>query len=360
MIHIFCGTKAQIIKMAPIMVELKARSIPYNFIHSGQHHETIQEILDNFNLREPDYYVSDKRDVAKKSHVLAWLYKCEKATRPSSVAWRGKLTRSDIILVHGDTLSTIVGALAAKRNKVACAHIESGLRSRNFFNPFPEEAIRVLTFKICDILFCPDEEACENVSTCNAKIVNTAGNTLIDSTFFAVNKEYSSIFESDHVNYAIASIHRYENIFSRSQLTTIIESIEYAARDRKVFFIVHPPTKIQLKRMNLWERLSQNRNITLSPRLDHTTFVKLLAKSEFIISDGGSNQEESSYLGIPCLLMRKASERHEGLNENVVLSHLSNARIKAFIDAPSQYKRSAVSKSHSPSALIVDNLRDYY
>lgn len=342
------------------MVELKARNIPYNFIHSGQHHETIQGILDNFDLRAPDYYVSNKRDVAKKSHVLAWLYKCEKATRPNSIAWRGKLTASDIILVHGDTLSTIVGALAAKRNKVACAHIESGLRSRNFFNPFPEEAIRVLTFKICDILFCPDKDACENVFNYNAKIINTLGNTLIDSTFFAINKETYDTLGKKHKNYGIASIHRYENIFSRSRLTKIIESIEYAAKDRKVLFIVHPPTKIQLKRLNLWGRLSQNRNIDLLPRLDHTSFVQILARSDFIISDGGSNQEEASYLGIPCLLMRKASERHEGLGENVVLSYLNETHIKAFIENPNEYRRGTVSRSHSPSALIVDNLKDYY
>lgn len=356
MIHIFIGTKAQVIKMAPLMLELKNRSIPYNFIHSGQHHETISDILADFDLPEPDFHIGLKEDVIKKIQVPKWVLACEKATRKKSPVWRGHLSKRDIVLVHGDTLSALLGALAAKRVGVPCAHIESGLRSGNFFHPFPEELVRVATFRLASMLFCPDEKSVSNVARLGKATINTCGNTLIDATRHSI--AVNGAVRPDQ--FGVVSIHRYENIFDREQFEWIINQLEIIAADHRLAFIMHPPTEHRLRECGFYERLKKHPNIELHQRYSYTRFVGLLSSARFLITDGGSNQEECSYLGVPCLVMRKATEREEGLGQNAVLSAYDPQVIARFFENIEHYRRPVQIPDSSPCKIIVDALKDFY
>lgn len=357
MIHIFLGTKAQLIKMAPIMKLLFDRGIPYNFIHSGQHKETILDIISDFEIRPPDFYIANGPDVKSKSQVPRWLYLCGAKTGIKSECWAGrKQGDNDIVLVHGDTLSTLAGALAAKRMRFQCAHIESGLRSFNLFHPFPEELVRLATFRLADILYCPDDAALSNVIELERVAVNTQGNTMLDATRLAVQNSAPSRLP----DYGIVSIHRYENIFNAERLSWMVERIISISKSHRTFLIMHPPTEQRLRDTGLYERLQAEQNIELRKRLGYFDFVELLLNAKFLVTDGGSNQEESSYLGLPCLVMRKATERGEGIGGNVLISNYDNQNISHFFNNLSDYRRDSVLREKSPSEIIVNHLEPFY
>ena len=130
--------------------------------------------------------------------------------------------------------------------------------------------------------------------------------------------------------------------------------LEVASKKINLVFVMHKPTIEALKRHDLYGRVSNNKNIEMVPRMDYFSFISLIKRSEFVISDGGSNQEECFYLGKPVLLFRDASERREGLGENCVISHYDEAIIQDFLDSYSEYKRPFYKMQSSPSSLIVD------
>ncbi|TFG90997.1 MAG: hypothetical protein E4H15_06635, partial [Syntrophobacterales bacterium] len=153
--------------------------------------------------------------------------------------------------------------------------------------------------------------------------------------------------------YCVATIHRFENLCSRSVLERNISLIEKIARHIRVVFILHPVTDRKLIHCNLKERLENNSSIELHPRYDYFNFIHLVNQSAFMVSDGGSNQEESFYLGKPCLLLRKATERTEGVGDNVVISRYDENRVMTFVNNYNQYQKSPIRGSVSPADIIM-------
>ena len=128
MIHVFIGTKAQLIKMAPVMVELQHRGIPYNFIFSGQHQATVQNIRDEFGVKEPDVTLYEGRDITGILQMLVWSIRILfYSLRNRQAVWQGD--KNGVVLNHGDTFSTLLGSLLARVSGQRSAHVESGLRS---------------------------------------------------------------------------------------------------------------------------------------------------------------------------------------------------------------------------------------
>ena len=357
MIHIVLGTKAQLVKMAPIMVRLAQRGHPYRFIHTGQHRATMDEMLREFGLRPPDVVLHRGRDIVSLPQMALWaaaiLRKCLVARRQVF----GSEARG-IVLVHGDTLSTLLGALMGRVAGLRVGHVESGLRSFHLLHPFPEEITRLLTFRLSHVLYCPGPWALQNLARLRREKIDTHGNTLCDTLSLAL----AASRRRDHLPseaFALVSLHRYENIFRRERFEQLLEILEELAAAQRLLFILHPPTESQLRRLSLYRRLEENPRIELRPRHTYFDFVSLLEAAEFVVTDGGSVQEESSYLGVPCLLLRKVTERREGLGENVVLSRLDRETIRAFARDPQAHRRPAAVSHDSPSDRIIDSALGY-
>lgn len=136
----------------------------------------------------------------------------------------------------------------------------------------------------------------------------------------------------------------------------ILNTISEISRKYKIIFILHPPTENQLKKWKLIQGLKNNKNIELKTRLNYSNFIKLLQESEFIITDGGSNQEEAFYLGKPCLIMRKTTERQEGLKRNAVISKYDTEIISKFVKNYTKYRKKSFRNLKSPSKIIVQNI----
>ncbi|HAQ62553.1 TPA: hypothetical protein DCR49_11275 [Candidatus Delongbacteria bacterium] len=354
MIHIILGTKAQLIKMAPIMKKLTMKGVEYNFISTGQHKETIDDILSNFEIKKPDRQLYDGKDITSIFSMLIWSSKI----LLGSFFKRKELFRNDnngIILVHGDTLSTVLGALMGKFTGLKVGHVESGLRSFNIFQPFPEEIFRKITFRLSDVMFCPGDWAVNNLKKYKGVKINTEINTLYDSLSFA----RPSIDKIDDVEipsekFAIVTLHRFENVKSKDNLEKIIDLIAMISVEINLIFILHRLTEKKLIRYGLMDRLKSNPKIELRKRYDYFRFIKLITFSEFVISDGGSNQEECSYLDKPVLLFRNVTERNEGLGSNAVLSKFDRNIIMEFVANYSQRKSARLNVIKSPSDIILD------
>ncbi|MBF0102775.1 MAG: UDP-N-acetylglucosamine 2-epimerase [Desulfobacterales bacterium] len=358
MIHIVIGTKAQLIKMAPIMCKLHENNIYYNFIFTSQHLETIDSMLHKFRIKKPDYIMyKGHQDVTSLFQMLRWLISCLYETIQNlSIIFQND--KNGIVLVHGDTFSTLIGAIIGKIAGLQVGHIESGLRSFNIFHPFPEELTRLMVFRLSDYYFCPGNWALNNLMKYrNKKKINIGANTLYDTLNMVMQEKFE--INLPLKPFGIVSIHRYENIFNKHSLLKCIDIIEKISEHYFLLFILHLPTQKQLLRYGMYHRLKNNPNIELRQRYNYADFMYLLTNSDFLVTDGGSNQEECSYLGTPCLLLRKATERIEGLKKNTVISEYNMPLINDFFDNLSKFKTEPINLIHSPSEKIIEICKDF-
>jgi UDP-N-acetylglucosamine 2-epimerase (non-hydrolysing) len=357
MIYIILGTKAQLIKMAPVMVRLKEQGLAYHLISTGQHRETMKDMLDDFALRAPDVVLYEGADIISIPQMFLWmlrvLCKCLFA--------QGRIFGRDprgIVLVHGDTFSTLLGALMGRVSRLRVGHVEAGLRSFNLFHPFPEELTRVITFRLSHTLYCPGPWAMQNVARLKREKIDTVANTMSDTLALALRIQR----RRDHVPdppFGLVSLHRYENIFRKDVFEKLIRHLESIAQQHRLLFITHPPTEKQLRRFGFYDRLDKNPRIELRPRYTYFDFVSLLEAADFVVTDGGSIQEESSCLGIPCLLMRKATERPQGLGRNAVLSCYDPNVIAEFIRNHARYRHPPVFQDTHPTDTIIEHARKH-
>ena len=355
MIHVFIGTKAQLIKMAPVMVALAERDIKYNFIFSGQHKETIEDLIEVFGVKQPDITLYSGRDITGIGQMFFWAIRIIHYTlKHRHEVWQGD--KNGVVLNHGDTFSTLLGSILAKLSGLRSAHIESGLRSHGIFDPFPEELTRILVFKLSDYFFAPGEKPLANVMHYRGSKINTHYNTLIDSLGYSRASLPQTSIDIPEGSYCVASIHRFENIFKRKRLKLIVDMLDRISGSIKVLFILHSPTRVRLEAFSFMNELERKQNVELRPRYDYFSFIRLIEKSEFVITDGGSNQEECYYLGKPCILFRKKTERDEGINKNVLLSNLDWPIIESFVSDHKNYQRAPVTPEISPSKIIINRL----
>lgn len=360
MIYIILGTRAQLVKMAPLILEIESRKLPLTLVHTGQHKESFFELCHAFKITQPWYSLyKNENEVKTIYHAIKWFTKTLLyiGISPTSLLHQYKQSDKDILLVHGDTFSTLLGALIGKRLGVKVGHIESGLRSFHFFNPFPEEIVRILTFNLADIAFCPGQWAFDNLKQyASLKKINTQHNTLLDSLHIALKSPKDPDYLIPETAYGVVSIHRFENIFFNRRFTHIIKQLQITSEHYPLIFVLHPATLKRLNQTGLIKALTDNPNIELRTRTSYSNFIKLLSSSKFVITDGGSNQEELSYLNIPTFLMRKKTERQEGLDKNVTLGNLSANSLLSFVTNINKAFAGHSIPNFSPTEYICDEI----
>jgi UDP-N-acetylglucosamine 2-epimerase len=359
MIHVYVGTKAQFIKMAPVMHELDSRGLEYNFIDAGQHSGLTPELVREFGLKSPDVMLRQGRQsIVSVTGATLWSIQSL-----GQLLLNGKNTfervfrgQAGICLIHGDTLTTLLSLLYAKRFGIKVAHVEAGLRSYSLRSPFPEELIRIVAMRYSDLLFTPSDWAFENLRNMGyaGRAVNAGANTIVDSLRFALQQGQAQ--RRPDKPYVVGTIHRFETIRSRSRLTAVVALLQRISCDRLVLFVLHDPTRRRLRDLGLEDKLGLHNSIVLMPLQPYLTFIKLIAGADFVVTDGGSVQEETYFLNIPCLIMRSKTERIEGLGENVYIAGFDPARVESFIGGLHKHKRFTDYASAHPSRTIVDHL----
>lgn len=359
----FCaGTAGELIKLFPLLREVDQYThLSWRFLFTGQSPVNFWRQWEDFGLDNNSAVSlqSTTKDLQKTSQALAWFFKAV-MTAPSTLrdhcmhAFISSPQARDIWVVHGDTLSTLLSSIWAKRMGGVIAHIEAGLRSKYILRPFPEEINRRIVSKMATLHFPQDEVARNNLISQSVKgrVILTNGNTLYDALEVLSDSNLGGALPEPP--FVIANIHRNENLNNSARWECILKTLCLAAQDQPVYLVMHPPTEFKLKvDVAAKKRLTKAGVVTL-PRITFRRFIQLIDKSRYIISDGGSNQEECAYLGKPCLILREESEREEGLNASCRLSKFDDYIIRDFISNPDKFRRERLIFSRRPSSIIVD------
>jgi UDP-N-acetylglucosamine 2-epimerase (non-hydrolysing) len=353
------GTRAQLVKIAPVLRLAQDSGLRHTVWFTGQHDESIDDLIADFDLSSQFVLPDKRKERSSIFKLLVWMpstaYRCYEYVK-SVKLWTGK---RPLVVVHGDTLSTWLGAVTGRWGGGDIVHLESGLSSGKWNDPFPEEMLRRLTFRRARYAICPNDEAAARMDGYpGCIVVNTRENTLLDCVRFAIRSTGSRIASAER-SYFVASIHRFQNIYQRDELERIVEEMMTAARFGTVHFILHPPTEVRLKKYGLYAKLAEAPGVRVRPRMPYTEFLALLNGARAVFSDGGSNQEELSYLGVPTILYRKRSERPDGLGRNIILRSEAEESFDSFISSGSIDKLgvpSRIDEEVSPSAITVDAL----
>lgn len=365
-IYFFIGTTAELIKLAPVIREFRRRKLSFKVITSGQNIVRFDQ-LNKFTGPVPVYYSFRQRPIKIRLPVLlSFLIWCIKAWYNYYLFFRHELANrrkeQTYFIVHGDTVSSMLGATVAKLFPVTLVHIESGLRSFNLLEPFPEEACRSVISWLADIHFCPNDWCVRNLASVHGEKISTGQNTLIESFWYAAgsksNVPFVNRIKKMKKKYCVLVAHRQEHvIFNRAETEEMLMFVlNNIPDDMLCVFVVHDLSAPFVAALKAKTDKAVWKHVLFTKIMPYVDYMNLLADSEFMVTDGGSNQEEMYYMGKPCLLIRKNTERIEGLGKNVVLSKNDKQTVKKFLLNYQQYKRSPVKTRIWPSEIIANQL----
>ena len=311
------GTRPEIIKLAPVIIELKKYPQEYNVIicNTEQQKELSNQTLAYFGLKA-DYNLDSMRENQSLSSVQARiLTSLDKVFQENEI---------DATIVQGDTMTVLCGALTSFYHKKPVFHVEAGLRSYDIYEPFPEEVMRQMTSRVADLHFAPtgvNKNALirENISEDKIHVV---GNTVIDALFCLSDEVVENsrrFFENKNIQIddklVLITAHRRENHGER--IDRILDAITYLVEkynDHNFVIPVHPNPNVKGKIYNKLEKYS---NVHLLTPLDYPYLVYLMKNAKLILTDSGGIQEEAPTFACPTLVMRYETERKEGIDAGV-------------------------------------------
>lgn len=346
------GTRPEAIKMFPVVAALRKTGLfDVKVVVTAQHRELLDSVLALAELTpdlDLDLMVKDQSLDGLASRILTCFGDALDAVRP------------DRVLVHGDTLTTMMASLACYFRRIPVGHVEAGLRSGDIYSPWPEEVSRKVTGVIADLHFSPTSTAAAALRAENVpeKAIHITGNTVIDALLFAQERLTAdpglaptiAPLRERFANKRIIAVtaHRRENFGPGMQ--QIAQGLQrLAARDDvAIIYPLHPNPKVgEVMR----PALAGYDNIALIGPLDYLDFVAMMAASDIVLTDSGGIQEEAPSLGKPVLVMRNTTERPEGVASGTALLVGADAGVivvetTRLLDNPKAYQ--AMARAHNP------------
>src|SRR5579872_1157058 len=291
------GARPNFMKAAPVIRALRSRQdIAQSLVHTGQHYDANMSdvFFSQLEIPAPD----ENLGVGSGSHAQQT---AQVITRLEPVLVN---RRPDIVVVYGDVNSTMAAALVCSKLLIPFAHVEAGLRS--FDREMPEEINRIVTDRLADLLFTPSEDGDKNLLNEGVAVekIHLVGNVMIDTLTRLLPLAKACPKNGFASRYALVTLHRPSNVDDPDVLQRILHSLSNVGGNLDVVFPVHPRTRQRIEALGL--RLD---NLHLLDPLPYIEFLSLQARATLVITDSGGIQEETTYLGIPCLTVRSNTER---------------------------------------------------
>ncbi len=334
-IHLIAAARPNFMKIAPLFHALKKAdwAAPV-VVHTGQHYDLNMSdaFFRDLMLPEPDYHLG----AGSGSHA--------EQTGKVMIAYEKLLLehRPDLVVVVGDVNSTAACTLAAVKLGVKTAHLEAGLRS--FDRTMPEEINRIVTDAIADLLWTPSPDGDENLlrEGVAAERIERVGNIMIDSLEMMrpriMAENAAAKYGLENGAYGVVTLHRPSNVDDRKTLEKLCDTLRRIAIDLPLVFPVHPRTRRNLETFGLYAGLAAAPGIHLEEPVSYIPFMNLVFNCRMAITDSGGIQEETTYLGIPCLTLRPNTERPvtvtEGPNRLCTPEDVEAQANKAFLHKP--------------------------
>jgi len=332
-------------KIAPIIRALKVHkngNVQWKLVHTGQHYDYAmsQSFFEDLEIPEPDFFL----DAGSGSHAVQ--------TAKIMVAFESvcKQEQPDVVLVVGDVNSTLACSVVAKKLLADVAHVEAGLRS--FDLAMPEEINRMVTDAITDYFFVTEKSGAENLikEGKSPEKIHFVGHVMIDNLYYQLGKleqEADSSFsvaglKKNLGHYGFLTLHRPSNVDEKVTLTGIVEGINKIGNTTPIIFPVHPRTKKMLESFDL----SFSENIHLLPPLGFREALYLWKDADFVFTDSGGLQEETTGLGIPCFTIRENTERPVTIEEGT--NTLVGCNKDNILNAFAEFKSGRIKQGRIP------------
>ena len=315
MILVAYGTRPEIIKLFPIINELKARRLPFKTLFTGQQLDLYEDVKDL--VPRPDFSFSEYFSGENKHNTLgmSFLKICEAAEKLFNEY------RFDIIIIQGDTTTAWALAQMAFYNGIKIAHVEAGLRTFDLENPYPEELNRTLITQVAYLNFAPTKQAYDTLINFGMKNVHLVGNTIVD----AVNYFKASLgLREEQSNKVLVTLHRRENHKIMGRLFDKLQEVAEKYPELELIFPIHPNPEVRKYKSRL-----KAKNILVIPPIGYPEMLKLISQVLFIISDSGGIQEEATCFNKKIIIVREKTERPETIE--IGLGQLAGENIQNFI-----------------------------
>ena len=301
------GARPNFMKLAPLAAEFDRRDDVEHFVvHTGQHYDVAMSdaFFQELQIPDPRYHLA----VGSGTHAQQTAAVVERI-EPVLMS-----ERPDMVIVYGDVNSTVAAALTAAKLNIPVAHVEAGLRSRD--RTMPEEINRLVTDALADVLLAPSPDAMDNLLAEGhaADTIHFVGNIMIDVLRFALKQIEGTRAASLSVNvpskpYVVATIHRPANVDDPENIEQIMRGLLELSRDHTVLFPVHPRTRQRLAALSRTLTSERELKLQLLDPVPYLEMTRLVAGAGLVITDSGGLQEETTYLGVPCLTVRTTTER---------------------------------------------------
>ncbi|GKS19655.1 UDP-N-acetylglucosamine 2-epimerase (non-hydrolyzing) [Staphylococcus argenteus] len=356
------GTRPEAIKMAPLVKALeKDDMLEPIVVVTAQHREMLDSVLETFEIK-PKYDLNIMKSGQTLSEITS-----KSITQLEQVI---HIEKPDMVLVHGDTMTTFAGGLAAFYNQVPVGHVEAGLRSYDKYSPFPEEMNRQLVGVITDLHFAPTKNAAKHLLNEGKKSesVVVTGNTAIDAMKYTVDEDYKSniIDQYRDKKFILMTAHRRENI--GKPMENIFKAVKRLVDENTDLALVYPMHKNPQVRKVAQKILGNHERIELIEPLDVLDFHNFAKQAYFILTDSGGIQEEAPSFNKPVLVLRNVTERPEGVEAGTLKVVGTNEEdvyqaTKQLINDNRMYHQ--MSEAHNPygdgfaSERIVNHIKYY-
>ena len=291
------GARPNFMKVAPVLAALRAKqNVSQTLVHTGQHYDVIMSdvFFQQLDIPAPDFNleVGSGTHAAQTAQIMMRLESVIAEPKP------------DLVLVYGDVNSTVAAALVCSKLGVRLGHVEAGLRS--FDRTMPEEINRLVTDQLADVLYTPSEDGDVNLQRegIPAEKIFRVGNVMIDSLLKLLPIARQKNQDGPPRQYAVVTLHRPANVDDGATLSGILQSLIEVSRDLEIVFPAHPRTRQRIAEFGL-----DSRQLRVTDPLSYIDFLALQSRATAVITDSGGIQEETTYLGIPCLTLRENTER---------------------------------------------------
>lgn len=336
-----CGARPNFMKIAPLVHAMQRSSkLRSTIVHTGQHYSpTLSDVFfEELNIPRPE--ISLEVGSLPRTEQIALI---EERFTPIV-----EQEAPDLVVVVGDVNSTVACARVARRFGVFVAHVEAGLRSFDF--DMPEERNRIETDGLSDILFVTEESGMANLR--NERVPGKAilvGNVMIDTLIANLGRARSSDVRArlglEGEYYAVATFHRPSNVDSKDSAAKVVDALRLLAGFFPVVLPIHPRTKESFERFGFLHALAATPSLHLVEPMGYFDFIGLVEPSRVVVTDSGGIQEETTYLGVPCLTMRENSERPStiSIGTNLLIgSDLARLRSELENISAGRFKRGSV------------------
>jgi UDP-N-acetylglucosamine 2-epimerase (non-hydrolysing) len=348
----FIGTRAEQIKVMPVVSRLDDSGMKVSILWAGLHSDDFSRSVCSGNIMFQSLFSfgKDKDSIFK---VFIWFVRALGKILGCGIYVRSSRKKPSIIVVHGDTLCTVLGGLLAKVIGAKLMHIEAGVRSGKFLRPFPEEISRRFVSQITDVHFAPGNREIVNLKKHHGEVVNTFHNTSRDALL-----EKISNLDFDNHGFIVVTLHRTELLSNKKKFSEITEKVIELSKTFQVKWFVGHHERAALKSIKSFEKVLDSK-VELCERTSHQEFIEFLVHAHCVITDSGGLQSECNDLGIPVIVHRNETEYSNPDNAPCVLTGWKLSQIDLFLaDLLSKEMRRGIPIKVVAAGIIVERIKE--